>query len=112
MLALASTVIFASESHETSDHILVSAFCPRNSHTDRSIGRLDCWWLSPAEAFVALGLLEIHDDDFCSFLDMYLFRNGASSSMSFLAILYLKFISYLTKNILLLRYKDQPVNAV
>jgi hypothetical protein len=33
-----------------------------------------------ASTFLTSGLLEIYDQDFCSLLDMYVFRNGASSS--------------------------------
>jgi hypothetical protein len=37
-------------------------------------GRLNCIWPSPAQLFVASGLIEIHDQDFCSLLDMYVFE--------------------------------------
>jgi hypothetical protein len=46
-----------------------------------AFGRVHCCWPSPAESFLALGLLEIYDQDFFSILDMYVFRNGASFSM-------------------------------
>jgi hypothetical protein len=50
------------------------------TYINRWVGRLNNCLFSPAQSFLASGLLEIHDQDFCSLLDMYLFRNGASSS--------------------------------
>jgi hypothetical protein len=43
-------------------------------------GRSDCCWHSPAQSFLALGFMEIHDQGLCSLLDMCVFRNEASSS--------------------------------
>jgi hypothetical protein len=43
------------------------------------ISPLDCCWPSPAQSYLPSGLVEIHGQDFCSLLDMYVFRNGASS---------------------------------
>jgi hypothetical protein len=43
------------------------------------VSELNCCWPSPALSFLASGLFEIYDQDFCSPLDMYVFRNGASS---------------------------------
>jgi hypothetical protein len=40
------------------------------------VGRLNCYWPSPAQAFLASGLVETFDQDFCYLLDLYMFRNG------------------------------------
>jgi hypothetical protein len=34
-------------------------------------------WSSPAQSFLASGLVEIYDQHFCSLLDMHVFRSGA-----------------------------------
>jgi hypothetical protein len=57
------------------DHFLL------HSVQNGSVGRLNCCWPSPAQSFLASGLVEIYEQDFCSPLDMYVFRNGASSLM-------------------------------
>jgi hypothetical protein len=44
-----------------------------------SVGRLNCCWFSSA-VISGFSLLEIHDQDFYSLLDIYVFRNGASSA--------------------------------
>jgi hypothetical protein len=46
----------------------------------RSVGWLNLYWSSPAQAFLVLSFVEICDQDFCSRLNMYVIRNGASSS--------------------------------
>jgi hypothetical protein len=38
--------------------------------------RLNYCWPSPAQLFLASGLVEIYDQDSCSLLDMYVLRNG------------------------------------
>jgi hypothetical protein len=48
-------------------------------HSFLPVGRLDCCWLSPT-VIPGFSLLEIHDKNFCSRLDIYLFKNGASPS--------------------------------
>jgi hypothetical protein len=40
---------------------------------------LNCYWPSPAHSFLALGLIEIHDQDFCFLIDMCVFTSGAYS---------------------------------
>jgi hypothetical protein len=53
------------------------------NHTERVglvVRSVKLLWSSSARPFVASGFFEIHDQDFCSFPDMYVFRNGASSS--------------------------------
>jgi hypothetical protein len=47
--------------------------------TRGSVGWVNCYWPSPA-VIPGFSLLEIHDQDFYSVLDMYVFRNGACSS--------------------------------
>jgi hypothetical protein len=42
------------------------------------VSRLNCCWPSPAQSFLT-GLLKIHVKDFYSLLDVYVFRNLASS---------------------------------
>jgi hypothetical protein len=39
--------------------------------------RLNCCWSLPVKSFLASGLIEIYEQDFCSVLDMYVFRSGA-----------------------------------
>jgi hypothetical protein len=56
---------------------------PCNSSSQiRSVGRLNRCWSSTAQSFFYSGLFEIHDQRICSLLDVYVFRNGASSSTS------------------------------
>jgi hypothetical protein len=52
----------------------------RQSHIRRGGGRLNYCWYSPARSFLALGFVEIYEQNFCPFLDMYVFRSAASSS--------------------------------
>jgi hypothetical protein len=44
------------------------------------VGLSNSFWSSPAQSFLASGLVEIYNQDFCSLRDMYMFWNGASSS--------------------------------
>jgi hypothetical protein len=44
------------------------------------VWRLNCCWHSSAQSFFVSGLVEIYDQEFCSLLCVYVFRNGASSS--------------------------------
>jgi hypothetical protein len=44
------------------------------------VSRLNCCWHSPAQSFFPPGLVETHDQHLYSLLDMYVFRNGVSSS--------------------------------
>jgi hypothetical protein len=46
-----------------------------------TFGKLNCYWSSPAQSYLTLGIVEIYDQDFCSLLDMYIFRSLASSTM-------------------------------
>jgi hypothetical protein len=58
-----------------------SRHCPVPEYSvGRSIVLLNCCWASQAQSFLASGLVEIYDKDFCSFLDMYVFRSGTFSS--------------------------------
>jgi hypothetical protein len=42
-----------------------------------SVGRSNCCWSSPAQSFLASGLVEIYDQGFCSLQKLYVFRSGA-----------------------------------
>jgi hypothetical protein len=78
--------------------------------------------LAFASIFIhGFSLLEIHSQDIYSLLDMYVFRNVASSSTKvgsvFLCRRYMRQILYETQvrtsqETHCLRYKTQPVNAV
>jgi hypothetical protein len=46
--------------------------------TRQMVGRLNCCWASPV--IPGFSVLEIQDQDLYSLLDMYVFRNGVSSS--------------------------------
>jgi hypothetical protein len=48
----------------------------------RSVGRVKCCWASPAQLFLVLSPVGIHDQDvkMFSLLNMYVFESGASSS--------------------------------
>jgi hypothetical protein len=49
-------------------------------HYTASVCRLNCCWPSPAQSFLAPRLVKIYYRDFCSLLDVYVFRSGALSS--------------------------------
>jgi hypothetical protein len=75
LLVLASMVTLGCESCGTQDHILLTARLLQ-SLIGRSVKLL---LVFARKVIPGFGLLEINDQDFCSFLDMYVFRNGASS---------------------------------
>jgi hypothetical protein len=75
LLVLASTVTLGSESCGTQDHILLTARLLQ-SLIGRSVKLLLAFVRKDIPGF---SLLEINDQDFCSFLHMFVFRNGTSS---------------------------------
>jgi hypothetical protein len=77
-------VVTAPDSVDSSPSVF-NGSCSRRLTTPTQIllisnRRLDCCWPSPAPSFLPSGSLEIHDQDFSFLLDMYVFRNGVSSS--------------------------------
>jgi hypothetical protein len=75
------------------------------------IGRLNCCWSWPAQSSLVSGLLEIHDQEFCSLLDMYMFRSGPSNSMRGSVGLSLVHFSYLcTKRLIYMYLKNAVPN--
>jgi hypothetical protein len=86
MLVLASTVILGSESRETHAHILFSH--KSGGHTTHSwvCNRLVVRSVKLLLGF-ASSLLKIHDLDLYSLLDMYLSRNGDSSSTTEVSVI-------------------------
>jgi hypothetical protein len=56
---------------------IFNGFCPHllvaSSQITMSVGQLNCCWPSPAQSFLASGLVETFDQDFF-LLDMYVFE--------------------------------------